>query len=335
MAKDNSNNNDDDNDDNAANFVNVNKILAPGSSQYYYSPANRSNRQMLEKVASKKKVKRNSSILLDDSVHSKVSIITERTRRSSYQGPMPLRKNGSLVRGCMRTGSTLSYKSYNSQLSLATTDVEASSPESKRVLKRCAFSSVDIREHERVAGDNPCVTSGVPLSIGWGYYQHDPISLDDYEFNKGEPRDKIEMMVPAGVRRMMLRDEFGVSVAEINASMREVNLTKRQRRHTVATEHLEGWSEVLQSAKRKFGRLVKGTSTSKEEKRLWEEAHKSSLNEYLKLHGDNSLGASPQSAGVGIVNQGPRIVPAEEKSKKDVVGAPFLEIELPNETPTF
>ena len=47
------------------------------------------------------------------------------------------------------------------------------------------------------------------------------------------------------------------------------------------------------------------------------------------------MGASPQSAGVGIVNQGPRIVPAEEKSKKDVVGAPFLEIELPNETPTF
>ena len=32
--------------------------------------------------------------------------------------------------------------------------------------KTCTFSVVDIREHERIAGDNPCVSKGVPIAIG-------------------------------------------------------------------------------------------------------------------------------------------------------------------------
>eukprot|EP00984_Skeletonema_dohrnii_P024205 scaffold13306_cov61-Skeletonema_dohrnii-CCMP3373.AAC.1 len=64
------------------------------------------------------------------------------------------------------------------------------------------------------------------------------------------------MMVPASVRKSMLRDEFKISIADMNASMKGVNITKKQRRHTVASEHLEGWQEVTESAKRKFKRLM-------------------------------------------------------------------------------
>ena len=296
-----------------ANFVNIAK-LEPGSSQYYYTPANRKNRQVLEKIGSTRSLKKKKDTsVLDDSTHSKVSILTERSRRSSYRGPTPLKKDGSVVRGVMRHQSSYHSNDGRSRDALSSAD-SLPSPEKEKVgggLKRCSFSSVDIREHERVAGDNPCVTSGVPLSIGWGYYQHDSISLDDYEFNRGPPRDKIEMMVPAGIRRQMLRDEFDVTIAEINAAMREVNVTKRQRRHTVATEHMEGWSEVTQSAKRKFSRFMKKTSTKKEEEKMWERAHKQALSEYLSKNGEGSLGKNPQSAGVGSINKGPRIVPEE------------------------
>lgn len=316
-----------------AQFVNINK-LQPGSSQYYYSQANRSNRQLLEKVASKKKLKNKGDTLMDDSIHSRVSVLSERSRRSTYRGPTPVKKDGSALKGVMRRTSSYSAQaqpSIEDSLSCPSAIGEPTTIATTGKLKRCSFSSVDIREHERIAGDNPCVTSGVPLSIGWGYYQHSPISLDDYELNRGPPRDKIEMMVPAGVRRQMLRDEFGVSVAEMNASMREVNVTKRLRRHTVATEHLEGWSEVVQSAKRKFSRFVKGTSTKKEEETIWAEAHKSALSEYLVRHGNASLGRNPSSAGVGKVNQGPIVV-----SENDV---PFMEISFQKDneedTPTF
>lgn len=314
-----------DSSDNVAQYVNFNKLLQPGSSKYYYSQANRSNRQLLDKVnpkSSKKLVRMGS---LDESGHSRVSMLSERERVSSYRGPAVKMRDGSGVkslmkkdRGSLNSDNALSIDSIRSEQDL----VAVAAPK-KAGLKRCSFSSVDIREHERVAGDNPCVTSGVPLSIGWGYYQHKPIDLDDYETNKGPSRDKIEMMVPASVRRSMLREEFGVSISEMNAAMKQVNITKRQRRHTVATEHMEGWSEVLQSAKRKFRRFAKGTSNVKEEEKMWAQAHNTARGEYLKKHGGGSLGKNHENAGVGGINQGPKIVPNNSNGE---ASAPCMEI---------
>lgn len=301
-----------DSDDNVvANHVNFKKLLQPGSSQYYYSQANRSNRQMIHKIKSKKKVAR--GVSLDESGHSKVSILSEREQASSYRGPAPLKKDGSKIKSLMKVSRESSFSASVDSMP----DTEQQEGGGNAVgPRRCSFSSVDIREHERVAGDNPCVTSGVPLSIGWGYYQHEPISLDLYESNKGPSRDKIEMMVPASIRKQILRDEFSVPIADMNAAMKEVNITKRQRRHTVATEHMEGWSEVLESAKRKFGRFVKGTSNAKEEEKVWAQAHKSAMSEYLNKHGESSLGKNPGIAGVGSINKGPKIVPDNNREAR-------------------
>jgi hypothetical protein len=295
-------------DDDVAKYVNINKLLQPSSSEYYYSQSNRSTRQLVGKVTPSKRDKaRNNSI--DDSHHSRVSVISQRERRSSYNGPKPETKDGQPLKSIMKKPSTLSRQSSSDNFSSPRRSTDPTS------LRRCVFSRVDIREHERIAGDNPCVSSGVPLSLGWGYYQHDSLGLDDYELNKGLARDKIEMMVPAGVRKQMLRDEFRVSITELNAAMREVNVTKRQRRHTVASEHLEVWAEIGQSAKRKFKRLINRTSTAKEEAEMWENAHRYAVNEYLKKHGEGSLGKNVVGMGAGT-----KVVPDEDKD------APLLEI---------
>mmetsp|Transcript_53679 Transcript_53679/g.114002 ORF Transcript_53679/g.114002 Transcript_53679/m.114002 type:complete len:692 (+) Transcript_53679:256-2331(+) len=300
---DNGQNLEDCNDDHVG-YINFDKLLEPSSSEYYYSQANRKNRQIMEKVKNKKKVDKkigNRSMSMDESQHSRISLVSERSRASSYRGPTPLRRDGSMVKGIVknaRPSGSGPCLSIDSTPSPDTIDLKM------KPMKRCAFSSVDIREHERVAGDNPCVTSGVPLSIGWGYCQHPSVNLDDYEFNKGPSRDKIEMMVPATVRKQMLRDEFGVSINEMNAAMKEVNITKRQRRSSVAGEHLEGWQEVTQSAKRKFKRFLKKTSTAKEEEKLWAQAQKSAMAEVLKSNGEGSMGKS-----AGKINNGLRIAP--------------------------
>ena len=59
--------------------------------------------------------------------------------------------------------------------------------------RRCTFGDVDVREHERIAGDNPCVRRGVPLGLGWGYRQHRSMSLDQFEHHRGPPRDKVNI----------------------------------------------------------------------------------------------------------------------------------------------
>ena len=152
--------------------------------------------------------------------------------------------------------------------------IDSDEKDGSKAMRRCAFSCVDIREHERIAGDNPCVSKGVPLSIGWGFYQHESIDLDNYEANKGPARDKIEMMVPAEIRKQILLKEFNVSLNDINTAIKSVNISKKQRRQTVANEHLEGWEEAVQSAKRKLNRFTKKTSKSKEEEKLWADAQK-------------------------------------------------------------
>ena len=171
----------------------------------------------------------------------------------------------------MNTPSSQSNPPSRSETSMS---IDSDEKDGSKGMRRCAFSCVDIREHERIAGDNPCVSSGVPLSIGWGYYQHKSIPLDNYELNKGLPRDKVEMMVPADVRKSMLRDEFGVSLKEITIAEREANITKGQRRHTIASEHVDV-NDVVQSAKRKFLRLVKKKNPNEQDKLC---------QEYLKTH---------------------------------------------------
>lgn len=249
-----------------ANFINFDKYLTKNSANYYYSQKNRNVREKLDKV----KVSRRSSADFDNSVHGKVSILCERLQSSSYKGPQRLRSDGSLIKPAIKSSRRGSAFSANTSFD------ESSSIHSAPVKRTISFSNVHIREHERIAGDNPCVTSGVPLSIGWGSVQHKAIDLDLYESSKGPARDKIEMMVPAAIRKSMLREEFGVSVKELNEAIKNVNITKRHRRHTVASEGMEGWGEGVESVKRKLGRFLKNTTKEKEEQKLWQQAQKMS-----------------------------------------------------------
>jgi len=275
-----------------AEYINLDKLV--NSSEYH---------PQVDPSGKRSNPKQNCSATtfsLDGSGHTKSSWLEERLRLSSYRGPKT--KMQSIMK--CRTSGTMSP--LDSSLS------EMKDDDTPPTIKQaCSFSVVNIREHERIAGDNPCVSKGVPLSIGWGYVQHQSIELDYYEKNKGRTRDKVELLVPPAVRLRMLKDEFGVSTDKINAAIKEVSITKRQRRHTVATEHLEGWTNVLQSANRKFSRLVKATTSAKEQEKLWEMAHKKAMKEQLLTHGADSLGKNPERAGVGSINKGPTIVAAE------------------------
>jgi len=301
---------------NVANYIDLKKVVGKNESNYYYTPKNRATRQTMEKIKKTKKGRAKEVDNLDTSQHAKINILDGCTDRSSYFGPTPTLKDGSPVEGILknrayflrRNSQSSGMSRRNSAKSLNDSGSQNPHPDIYRS-KSVQLETVHIREHERIAGDNPCVSSGVPLSIGWGHVQHDPIPLDHYETAKGPPRDKIEMMVPASVRKSMLRDEFKISISDMNAAMKGVNITKKQRRHTVASEHLEGWQEVTESAKRKFKRLMgKAVSTKKQEAALWEQAHKAATQNFLTEFGSDALGANPELVGCGEVGVGPNVV---------------------------
>lgn len=276
--------------DNPANFIDIRKVVGKHESNYYYSESNLSARKKIEKVKIKKKKKKKRRATLeqvDDSVHSRMNLLKHCIRASAYQGPRPVKKDGSPIKSIMKRRTKI-RSSIATMDSTHSTNRSSDAPNSptgagSRCKSTISFSHIDIREYKRVPGDNPCVRAGVPLSIGWESYQHNAIPLDDYETAKGPPRDKVEMMVPASVRRSMLRDEFDASVNELNASLRCVNITKRQRAHTLQSENMEVIEEVLESAKRKIKRAVgKAVSTKKQAEELWEASHDAAMVEYLE-----------------------------------------------------
>lgn len=109
--------------------------------------------------------------------------------------------------------------------------------------RRVEFGEICIRDFERIATDNPSVSRGVPIGIGWQYIQYEQIRIDDYENNR-QKRTKAEMVMSADDRQWILRKEWEISQKEIAAAVRQAIKVKNQRRQTIIMEGDVFWSRV-------------------------------------------------------------------------------------------
>jgi len=137
------------------------------------------------------------------------------------------------------------------------------------------FGQVNIREYERVLGDNPSVTSGPPLSIGWRYSPSTlNMSIDDYEENKGSPRSSSEYLVPRSIRLATLKEHADIPHREMVNAVRDIQKTKSQRRKTVVNLSMASTEELVEGAKIKVKSILRPSlSYSLSETKLWDEAH--------------------------------------------------------------
>jgi len=160
-------------------------------------------------------------------------------------------------------------------------------PERKLTLKSCmsapnlsgmapmkrnvSFSKIEIREYERTLGDNPCVSAGPPLSLDWKYNpDHKVFDVEHYEDSK-TPRSRSEMLMPRAVREVILKEHWDVSRGEMNNVVREVNITKRNRRATArSSSTTEKRHEQVEKASRKMKRIL-SLGKKKDEQKLWKD----------------------------------------------------------------
>ena len=77
----------------------------------------------------------------------------------------------------------------------AENDCTATNKKSKGVF----FAFVHVREHCRILGDHPSVSSGPPISLSWEVESDEMFSVDMYE-NVRYRRSKHEFLVPASIR---------------------------------------------------------------------------------------------------------------------------------------
>ncbi len=107
------------------------------------------------------------------------------------------------------------------------------SPQHKLPLVK--FDNVEIREYIVTVGDNPSVSGGPPIGIGWSHLKDREIKVpvDAYEnFRDGMRRTLAEMKMPPHIRLKTLR-EWDASTSEIRRAQKECDLIRRQRFETI------------------------------------------------------------------------------------------------------
>lgn len=118
------------------------------------------------------------------------------------------------------------------------------------------FDSIKIRRYQVILGDNPEVSVGPPISLGWTFSSIAPINVDAYEEHRSSKnrRQGNELVLPAFMRRqILLRNNLSTS-AEIADRVKEVNAIQKKREATVKWLPFSRVEEGAESAKRKASR---------------------------------------------------------------------------------
>jgi len=101
-----------------------------------------------------------------------------------------------------------------------------SSSENENALERrssISYKNVVINEFAYTTGDNPCVSSGPPVSMEWDSHHTESINLDEYEeLRKGDRRLVHMLKMPKDVRIDKLA-KAGLSQGDINQCTRSAD----------------------------------------------------------------------------------------------------------------
>jgi hypothetical protein len=120
--------------------------------------------------------------------------------------------------------------------------------------KAVSFGMIQIREYNRVVGDNPAVSDGPPMSIGWEFVQKEAVPVHVYEKRKCLRRTS-NLRMGNFTRKSILREECGFSWEEIRTAEKRARKIQRQRRQTIQRGETATAIEcAMESAKRKMQR---------------------------------------------------------------------------------
>jgi hypothetical protein len=113
-------------------------------------------------------------------------------------------------------------------------------------LRKVSWDTIQFRTYETILGDNPSVSAGPPISLGWKYNVSSStiVSIDDYESRRGRRRSKEQFLLPLVARERALMDA-GYSRSEINAAVK-ASLKIKQSRQVNARV---GWLHALSRRK--------------------------------------------------------------------------------------
>lgn len=158
-----------------------------------------------------------------------------------------------------RTLSTSALEALPRSILKIGDSLAASHPQRKRE-KLVRFDRVEMREFDRTVGDNPSVTSGVPIGLDWRYNPNPLVkNLEDYESDRAPRRSKRELALDPTAREHMLLRDWGLTFRELNKVTIEADALRQQRyKSAVQNPILQKRDEILETTMRRVSRVLNG-----------------------------------------------------------------------------
>ena len=115
------------------------------------------------------------------------------------------------------------------------------------------FDKIQVREYECTLGDNPAVSAGPSVSLGWQYTPERELDVECYESRRPTRRTKQELAIPVKIREDMLVQEWGCTMPELRRQSSATDLIKEQRRETAAqNKQSQYMEEVLERSRERL-----------------------------------------------------------------------------------
>ena len=124
-----------------------------------------------------------------------------------------------------------------------------------------SFSTVEVREYPMILGDNPAVSEGPPMEIGWTHHDEQLWNFDVFEKTRPQRRSYLEMNVPMNIRIQILQRN-GESYKSIIQRSKAVKAMRIKRLET--TQQL--YKAKNQERMEKVGRGLRNMFSDKKKK---------------------------------------------------------------------
>jgi len=110
-------------------------------------------------------------------------------------------------------------------------------------LKKVIFDEVTVREYPQILGDNPAVTIGAPVSIGWKYQNEYTTKVNFFEYTRSHiRRTSKRKLVISSKKRVKYLLSIGYTLEDIGDAITKANEVKSQRTDSLKAS---GWNGPL------------------------------------------------------------------------------------------
>eukprot|EP00429_Kryptoperidinium_foliaceum_P047022 CAMPEP_0176100856 /NCGR_PEP_ID=MMETSP0120_2-20121206/50586_1 /TAXON_ID=160619 /ORGANISM="Kryptoperidinium foliaceum, Strain CCMP 1326" /LENGTH=228 /DNA_ID=CAMNT_0017434905 /DNA_START=88 /DNA_END=774 /DNA_ORIENTATION=- len=106
--------------------------------------------------------------------------------------------------------------------------------------KKVFFDEIHVQEYPIILGDNPAVSSGAPITIGWDSFNSQTVDLDFFEYCRTPDRRGRKKLILSVRRRAQCLLASGYSLEDIAMATLGAEETKKMRAESLRAA---GWSD--------------------------------------------------------------------------------------------